>query len=139
MNQEKPIPAPDAVSRGYWEAAQQRRLEIQRCSACDRFQHPPYPFCTNCASEELEFAEVQGKGRIVSFVVMRDSPIPGYSDSGPFAFAVIELSEQDHLCMQTNVIGRGSLSLSVGQTVQIAWEQRGTFVMPQFELFPTRG
>jgi uncharacterized protein len=139
MSQGKPVPAPDPVSRGYWEAAQEHRLAIQRCRDCARFQHPPYPFCSTCKSEDLEFADVQGRGRIVSFVVMRDSPIPGYSESGPFVFAVIELEEQDHLYIQTNILGLAGLDLEVGLPVKISWEMRGTFVMPQFELALTEG
>jgi uncharacterized protein len=137
MINEKPIPAPDPVSQGYWEAAQGRCLKIQRCSSCRRFQHPPYPFCTNCGSEELKFEEVTGQGRIVTFVIMRDSPIPGFTAGDPFVFAVVELAEQRQLFMQTNVVGPGCLELRVGEEVRIGWEERGDFVMPQFELEAT--
>src|SRR2546423_557090 len=39
--QHKPVPEPDDASRGFWAAANEHRLMIQRCAACGFYLYPP--------------------------------------------------------------------------------------------------
>ena len=61
----KLIPVPDALSKPFWDAVNQRRLALQHCTACDRLQDPPQPACQYCNSAAgLTWKEVAGRGRI---------------------------------------------------------------------------
>ena len=46
----KLIPVADALSKPFWDAVNQRRLVLQRCTACDRLQYPPQQACQQCGS-----------------------------------------------------------------------------------------
>jgi uncharacterized OB-fold protein len=46
----KLIPVPDALSKPFWDAVNQRRLVLQFCTACARLQYPPQSTCQVCGS-----------------------------------------------------------------------------------------
>src|SRR5918911_693509 len=48
----KVIPVPDALSKPFWDAVNEKRLILQHCAACDRLQYPPQPTCQFCGSAD---------------------------------------------------------------------------------------
>ena len=55
---------PDSFSQPFWDAANEERLVIQNCRACNRLQHPPAEVCRECgASDPLEWKPVSGVAR----------------------------------------------------------------------------
>src|SRR5580704_18513025 len=69
----KLIPVPDALSKPFWDAVNQRRLVLQHCGACDRLQYPPQQACQVCDSAAgLTWKEVEGRGHIASYIVIED-------------------------------------------------------------------
>ena len=56
--------------RAFWERrGSARNWSLARCSACDRFIHPPETVCPHCGSDDatFEFIPVDGSGRIRSW------------------------------------------------------------------------
>ena len=129
----KPLPMPDDLTRPFWDAARERRLEIQRCSACGYYNHPPRPLCDACGSEELAFEAVSGKGAIYSYTVMRQRNVKGFEDDVPYINVIVELDEQPMLFMITYMPGSESDRVRIGQRVQVVYEERDGVVLPQFE------
>src|SRR5579859_3923858 len=69
----KLIPVPDALSKPFWDAVNQRQLVLQHCAACDRLQYPPQQACQVCGSAgSLAWQEVEGRGHIASYIVIED-------------------------------------------------------------------
>ena len=63
----------DDLTRPFWEAANEGRLVIQHCTACDRLQHPPGQSCQRCGSKAaLAWKEMSGRGRIYNYGVVHD-------------------------------------------------------------------
>ncbi len=58
----KPRPVPDDQSEGFWRAAAEHVLALQRCNSCGRFAHPPVLVCPACLSVEAEFTFVPVEG-----------------------------------------------------------------------------
>ena len=79
------IPVPDDVDKPFYDACNEERLVVQHCAACNRFQFPPRAMCPKCGNRALAWREIAGRGRIVSRVVVYDSPasklIPDQQDS----------------------------------------------------------
>ena len=46
----KVIPVPDALSKPFWDAVNQKRLVLQHCTTCDKLQYPPQQTCQVCGS-----------------------------------------------------------------------------------------
>ena len=91
---EKPAPVPNDLTKPFWDACNERRLVLQSCTTCERLQYPPTQRCNKCGSaDNLEWKEVQGKGHIDVYFVIRDSRIRGFRPAQPINFAVITLDE----------------------------------------------
>lgn len=133
-NPTKPIPLSDELTRPFWDAAGQHRLEIQRCSPCGYYNHPPKPLCDRCGSEELAFEAVSGKGAIYSYTVMRQRNVRGFQDEVPYLNVIVELDEQPMLFMITNLMGAGLDDAKIGQRVEVTYEERDEVTLPQFRL-----
>ncbi|HXC37451.1 MAG TPA: zinc ribbon domain-containing protein, partial [Burkholderiales bacterium] len=99
MTAEKPLPLPDAISQGFWDAASRHVLVIQRCGHCGTLAHPPRVVCANCLAPvpSWTFQPVSGRGRIRTWTVMRQSFLPGFKADVPYVIVEAELEEQKGL------------------------------------------
>ncbi len=134
----RPVPAPDEVSRFFWEAAEDHRLVLQRCRACTRLQYPPEVCCIHCQAEVFDHAEISGRGVIYSYAIV-DRPLhAGFVDRLPYIVAFVELNDQPGLRMMTNLVDLPEgHSPKCGMTVEVAFEKRGAVTLPQFRLSGT--
>jgi hypothetical protein len=83
----------------------------------------------------MVFQSVTPSGRIKSFVVLWDTPVPGFEAGQPVILASVELVEQEGLMLQANLLGVDPSDVQIGQEVKIVWEElRDGVVLPQFEL-----
>jgi len=68
------------------------KINILKCKKCGKFYLPPMNSCSNCEEISTGFLEeeVEGRGKIYSFTVVRIPP-KRYKDLAPFILAIIEL------------------------------------------------
>jgi uncharacterized OB-fold protein len=57
----RPEPRPDEASMPFFNGAKQHKVMVQRCTSCGTFMWPVKPWCSNCASSDVEWAQVGGK------------------------------------------------------------------------------
>lgn len=120
----KPVPVPDALSKPFWDAVQERRLVLQTCTACNRKQYPPEPRCAACGSaEHLEWREVKGRGRIYGYCVMYDSRLIPLHEDQPFNIAVIKLEEDPEIMFFSHLPGTPPDQVPVGAPVEVYFEE----------------
>lgn len=87
----KPVPAIDAESEPYWDAARRGQLVVQHCGDCDERQFYPRRLCRNCWSRELTFEPVDGTGTVHTYTRCHVAGQPGYDDETPYAVAQVAL------------------------------------------------
>ena len=132
---EKPVPVPDELTKPYWDAAKEHRLVIQRCKDCGYYNHPPKPACDICQSENLEFEQVSGKGKIYSYTTMHQRNVPGYEEEVPYLNIAVELDEQPDLIMITNLIGGTVDDVRMGLPTEVVFQEvNDDITLPQFRL-----
>jgi uncharacterized protein len=130
-------PAASALAEGYWRAAQERRLAIQRCCACRRFVHFPEWRCPFCRGRELEFEQVSGCGQVSTFTIVHRSVAPGFADRTPYVLAWVELAEQPGLRAFGNVVDCPPQEVYIGLPVRVGFEEISGFgLVPNFTLDP---
>lgn len=112
-----PRPTPTALSRPFWDAANQGRLILQKCGACGRFRWTPQILCTHCQSEDFAWEEVSGEGVIYSYTVVRRAPLPAFEP--PYVLAVVELAEGP--LMLTRLTDCEPDAVSIGAAAQVAF------------------
>jgi uncharacterized OB-fold protein len=130
---ERALPAVTDLTRPFWEAANAGRLAIQRCQACGYYNHPPKPLCDRCQSGDLRFEDVSGEGVVWSFTVMHQRSIAGFQDVVPYVTALVELVEQKHLLLVTNLPGIEARDVEVGMPVRVTFQRlTDEIALPQF-------
>ena len=129
----RPQPVATAETRPYWDAAKAGRLMVQRCRSCARHQFYPRPFCTVCLSDEIEWVDASGYGRIYTYTICCIAAHPSMNDRTPYAVALIELDEGVRLL--TNLVDSDIERIHCGARVQVCFERiSDEFTLPQFTL-----
>jgi uncharacterized protein len=114
----RPLPVPTPISQPFWDGCRQGRLLVQRCQACDGYVWIPSPMCTHCASQDLNWTETKGHGRVFSFSVIWRPPVPAF-EAG-YVVGLVELDEG--VKMLTNLLGKSSESWDIGDPVRVEFQ-----------------
>ncbi len=132
--QTRPLPQPSAWSAPFWQAARNRSLVIQHCTACGEKIMYPRRFCPNCLSEALEFVPAKGTGEIYTLTTQMAGPPSGFEAMLPYVLAVIRLDEG--VQMMSNIVGDGALGARIGDrvTVDFVAVEGSDTVLPVFRL-----
>jgi uncharacterized OB-fold protein len=114
---------PDELNKPFWDAANEERLVIQNCSACDRLQYPFAPVCGQCRSgDNLEWKEVSGRGKIYNYGVVYDCPVATLKEDLPFNLAAVTLEEDPGILFYSHLPGTPVDEVPVGGSVQVIFE-----------------
>ena len=114
---------PDELTKPFWDAANEGRLIIQNCKACNRLQYPPTQACDQCGSRDnLEWKEMSGRGKIYNYGVVYDSPVRLLHEDQPFNVAVIMLDEDQGIQMYSHLPGTPVDEVPVGASVEVVFE-----------------
>ncbi|MSQ40846.1 MAG: hypothetical protein EXR55_04170 [Dehalococcoidia bacterium] len=119
----KPAPTVDEVTKPFWDACNQRKLTVQHCSNCNRFQYPPEKTCANCGNEKsLTWREVSGRGTIITYTVMHDVRQRTFQADQPFNIAVIALEDDPAVKVFSNLPGTPVDKVPVGARVKVEFQ-----------------
>jgi len=128
------VPTRIASPRGHdngwwWDACDEGKVMIQRCTDCQTLRHPPRPMCGVCQSQEWDAIESSLEGEVLSYTCLRHPVIPGYPKD-PIC-AVIRLGEGTNIV--SNIVGCEYEDVSIGMKVTGKVEQVDDKTMlPQF-------
>ena len=85
-----------------------------RCKTCGTSYFPPRPDCFHCLSSDMEWMEIPGKGRLVSYTTLRYAPT-GFEADLPYTIALVEFENK------TKVFGRLSKEIK-GEEISIGMD-----------------
>jgi uncharacterized protein len=119
----------DADTEGFWTAGRDGKLKIHRCNACQRYSHPPRPICAYCHSRDVYYAEVTGRGELLSFTVNVQPWEPDLAV--PYVIGVVGLDEDVDVHITANVSADPD-QVYIGMRVQVGFERSGDIWYPQF-------
>ena len=63
-----------------------------RCKGCGLVFYPPRADCYQCLSSDMEWFEVSGTGKLVTYSKLEYAPV-GFGDDLPYAIALIDYGE----------------------------------------------
>lgn len=109
----RPISAPAVTieSKPFFDAAEQGKFLIKRCTACGEAHWYPRTICPFCHSDQTVWEESPGDGVVYSFSIMRKSP------TGPYALAYVTLAEGPNVL--TNIVDIAPDDLKIGMAVKV--------------------
>ena len=63
-----------------------------KCKNCGSMFLPPRPMCTNCFSNELEWTQLDTKGRLITYTVIHVAP-EQFQPIAPYGYGIIQLEK----------------------------------------------
>lgn len=119
-----PNPIVNLESERYWAAAKEGKLLLKRCGHCGLTHYYPRALCPGCLSEQTEWFEASGRGKIYSFSVMRRV-------AEPYAIAYVRLDEG--VTMMTQLVDCDLNALAIDQRVEVRFRPtEGGYALPVF-------
>jgi len=131
------LPTVDRTNAGFWQAAADGRLDVQRCDDCGWHRQPPTEGCFHCGSLEWSWDTLPGTGRVFTYTWVHHPLHPVVAPVVPYNVAVVALdgTTGDPVRLVTNVVDADEETLVVGAPVVLACERLTPEVgLPRFRL-----
>lgn len=130
-----PGPTITVLTAPFWKAAEEGRLIIQRCEACDKAVFYPRNICPHCWSDRLVWKDASGRGRLKSFSIVHKPGHPGWLPIAPYAVGLVELEEGP--TMLSFILRAPQEELVVGTPMDITPTRISGRTLPAFRQAPS--
>ena len=80
----------------FTEYLKNNRLMGTKCKKCGKVYFPPRGDCTSCLGEEIEWVEIQGEGKLVTFTQVNFAPT-GFQKDVPYILALGQLNSGQYV------------------------------------------
>lgn len=125
------LPEPTKISKPFWDSCKAKAMELQRCDDCGNYAYYPVYICPECASRNLRWTRVSGRGTVHTFTVAEKSLYD--DDDGPVVVALIELEEG--AMMTSNIMTNDPYGVSIGMPVKLTYRPVSEDItLPVFEV-----
>lgn len=114
-----PLPQPTPLTAPFWEATRQHRLLLQRCDGGHVFYYPR-SHCPSCLSNETDWFEAAGKGRVYSYTVARRAQSAEFANDVPYVIAAVTLDEGPRIT--TLLVEADPDNVVIEGRVEVAWQ-----------------
>lgn len=110
----------------------EKKVMAAKCKACGALWLPPRPICLECHGHDMEWTQLSGKGKLISFTVIGVGPWTmtneGYDRDHPYCSGVVELEEGPRFTAQiVGVDVDNPQNIKVGTPVTADFIERGSF------------
>jgi hypothetical protein len=127
-----PLPEPTPLTAGFWDAAREHELVVQRCEDCGRFRHYPQYLCPDCGSSSWTWTPVSGRGRVQSFTVTHQPFGAAWASRVPYVVATLELDEG--VRMVSDLPDADLDDVEIGLPVEVFFDDLDEMTLPRFRL-----
>jgi uncharacterized OB-fold protein len=125
----------DTWTEPYWNAAKSHKLMLPKCGDCEQYCELGASHCRHCLSQNINWIEHNGSGKVYSFTIIHFPVIPSLLDSVPYVPAVIELDGVDGIKLISNVVNVPLTDIEVDAAVSLLWYDRDDGIsLPRFTL-----
>lgn len=128
---DKPVPTPSEDTTRFWDACNDGRFVVQRCTDCGHERFYPAAVCPNCWNTASEEVELDGNGSVESFTAVHRAPTEAFEGETPYVVALVRMGSD--VTVMANVLAEPA-DVSIGDSVELIWEERGDQQLYQFEL-----
>ncbi len=108
----------------------EEKLMGSRCRSCRAVFLPPRPICTECRSAEMDWEEVEGRGKLVSFTCITVGPpsmkAEGFDRNNPYCLGIVELDRGVRVVARIQgVDARNPETIRIGTPLSASFLRRG--------------
>ena len=101
----------------------QGKLMAGKCARCGKTHLPPRPLCDNCYSQQFEWVEASGKGKLLTYTVIHIAS-PQFQALAPYAVGIVQL--ENDLRIPGMISGVKQEQLKVGMALTIDFQACST-------------
>lgn len=135
-----PSPHPTVDDAPFWAACQEKRLVVRRCESCLKCFHPPLPTCPNCASTQLSWQPVSGRGTVYTYTIGHHAVHPALKGHPPYNVSIVLLDDADDVRLISNVVDVAPADMYIGLPVEVCFEPSSEGpLLPRFKKAGTPG
>lgn len=116
MSAMRPLPEPTPVSRPFWAALREHRIQIQYSPSLGRHVFYPRTLAPGTLADDLEWREISGAGVLYTYTVAQRPTAPPWADALPQLLAVVEWDEGPRF--STELIDVAPEDISIGMALQ---------------------
>jgi uncharacterized protein len=120
------------AAQHFWEACQNRRLEMPQCANCGRLCWYPQPVCPNCWHDRFGWVELSGRARLYSYTVVHRAFDSNFTDAVPYLSAIVEPVEDDRARLVSRLVDCSPDSLVIGADLALTFTEEDGIVYPFF-------
>lgn len=114
-----------------WAGFAEKRMLLQRCTACGTHRYPPAPSCAKCLEQSHQWVEIAGTAKIVSWAIFHRQYLPDY----PTPYNVIAVQLAEGPMMVSNLEGPAPQGSWIGREVELAWSETASLgLLPRFKI-----
>jgi hypothetical protein len=108
----------------------EEKLMGSRCKKCGALFSPPRPICIKCYSNEMDWVELKGKGKLATFTCIYVGPPwmveQGYDRQHPYCSGVVELEEGVKIDARIEGVDASKPeTIKIGMPLEIEFLHRG--------------
>ena len=132
-----PVPERNGLSRPYWEGLSRNALIVQRNPRTGAHQWPAQWIAYDDQGFDLEWVEVEPRGRIYSWTRVWHPVHPALREACPYIVVVVELPHASNIRLLGNLLGDPRQSVEIGAEVEAVFEHHRD-AQPPFSLLQWR-
>jgi uncharacterized OB-fold protein len=117
------------TAASFYRSLDRGKLMGSKCKKCGALLLPPRPFCGQCLGDEMEWFQFLGRGKLVSYSVVRVGTTSyeekGYGRDNPYCWGVVELDEGPRI--SALLLGADPSrpdSIEIGQRLQVVFPDK---------------
>ena len=73
----------------FYKFVSEKRLMAAKCNECGTVLLPPKPMCTKCLSTNLQWIELEGAGKLLSYTIIHVAP-EQFQSITPYTVGIVE-------------------------------------------------
>ncbi|MEI8337215.1 MAG: OB-fold domain-containing protein [Actinomycetes bacterium] len=117
------LPNPSGLNADFYRiAAETGTINIQRCSDCSVYRHPPRFRCAECGSDAWSWSPTSMRGVVWSWTITHRAIDPAFTEQLPYAVVVVEMEEGVRVVGNLRSIEISELR--IGLPVSVALDKR---------------
>jgi len=108
------------------------KLMSAKCNKCDEVMLPPRPVCTKCYSKDLQWVELEGHGKLLTYTVIHVSP-KQFEALAPYSVGIVKLDEGPQLLGMIRGVEPDKIKIGMSLTVNF---EKPTSTQTQWPTWP---
>jgi uncharacterized OB-fold protein len=118
----------------FFEELKNHRLLTTRCVNCGDLRFPPSVDCPKCLGNEVEWVELKGKGKLLTYTTVHIAPTT-FAKHVPYTIGIIALDEGPR--MMARIVDTVPDGINIGMDVQVVFIE-GFGGQPSYGFKPTQ-